>query len=227
MITTLFAATTLACSIAAPSATVSRGPSDRPAAQGVATSDSVYRALFESGQAFADFVATADRRKEQWEANYALRAAPDALVTRAKAAGSGWRLLVVTVPGCSDSVNSIPYLASLVDQLPGVEMRLVMRDDGLSVMEAHRTPDGRAATPTVILLDAEYRERGCWIERPGPLIAWLTENDDKLNSGELFDGKMKWYDEDRGASSLEELVQVLEAAAAGRSICGSAAPGQG
>jgi hypothetical protein len=227
MITTLFAATTFACSLAASPVTGSRAPTGTPAAQDAATSDSVYRALFESGQAFADFVARADHRKEQWEANYALRATPDALVTRARAAGSGWRLLVVTVPGCSDSVNSIPYLASLVDQLPGVEMRLVMRDAGLSVMEAHRTPDGRAATPTVILLDAEYRERGCWIERPAPLIAWLDGQKGKMSDGELFDGKMKWYDDDRGASSLEELVQMMEAAAAGRVFCGSAAPGQG
>jgi hypothetical protein len=226
MITTLFAATTFACSLAASPVTGSRAPTGTPAAQDAATSDSVYRALFESGQAFADFVARADHRKEQWEANYALRATPDALVTRARAAGSGWRLLVVTVPGCSDSVNSIPYLASLVDQLPGVEMRLVMRDAGLSVMEAHRTPDGRAATPTVILLDAEFNERGCWIERPAPLIAWLDGQKGKMRDGELFDGKMKWYDDDRGASSLEELVQMMEAAAAGRVFCGSAAPGQ-
>jgi hypothetical protein len=37
---------------------------------------------------------------------------------------------------------------------------------------------------------------------------------------------MKWYDDDRGASSLEELVQMMEAAAAGRVFCGSGAPGQ-
>lgn len=217
MIANLFLAATLACS--APD-DLTASHETRPA------QDSAYRSLFESGQTFADFVAKADRRKEQWEANYALRATPDALVARAKATGPGWRLLVVTVPGCSDSVNSIPYLASLVDQLPGVEMRLVMRDAGLSVMEGHRTPDGRAATPTVVLLDAEYRERGCWIERPAPLIAWLEEQKGKMSDGELFDGKMKWYDADRGASSLEELVQVMEAAAAGRTRCGAESPGQ-
>jgi hypothetical protein len=220
MITTLFALTTVVCTAFSPS---DRGVRHQSPVQ---PPDSTYRALYESGQTFTDFVSSADRRKEQWEANYALKATPDALVARAAATGNGWRLLVVTVPGCSDSVNSIPYLASLVDQLPGVEMRLVQRAAGLSVMEAHRTPDGRAATPTVILLDAEFNERGCWIERPAPLIAWLDGQKGKMSDGELFDGKMKWYDDDRGASSLEELVQMMEAAAAGRVFCGSAAPGQ-
>lgn len=181
--------------------------------------DSAYRALYESGERFTDFVARADRRKEQWEGNYARGVAPDALVTRARAAGSGWRLLVVTVPGCSDSVNSIPYVASFLERVPGVEMRLVSRDAGLSVMESHRTPDGRPATPTVVLLDAGYNERGCWIERPAPLRTWLAERAGTLATDALFDGKMKWYDEDAGLSSLTEIVEMIEAAAVGRNTC--------
>jgi len=178
----------------------------------VTNHDSTYRALYESGETFADFVAKATARKEQWEANYAMKVAPDALVTRASAAGSGWKLLVVTVPGCSDSVNSVPYLASFLDKVPSIEMRLINATAGKVGMEAHRTPDGRAATPTVILLDDQFNERGCWIERPAPLIALM-------NSGTSFEGKMQWYDKDRGASSLEEIVQMIEAARAGSVKC--------
>ena len=175
--------------------------------------DSAYRALYESGITFSEFVSKATMRKEQWEGNYAMKVAPDALVTRASAAGSGWKLLVVTVPGCSDSVNSVPYLASFLDKVPSIEMRLIDNVVGKPVMEAHRTPDGRAATPTVILLDAEFNERGCWIERPANLIALMS-------SGTSFEGKMEWYDKDRGASSLEEIVAMIEAAAAGGKKCG-------
>lgn len=175
--------------------------------------DSTYKALYESGATFTDFVANATARKTQWEGNYAMKIAPDALVTRAAASGTGWKLLVVTVPGCSDSVNSVPYLASFLDQVPSIEMRLVNATVGKEVMEAHRTPDGRAATPTVILLDAEFNERGCWIERPATLI-------EMMKNGTDFEGKMAWYDKDRGASSLEEIVAVIEAAHAGSKKCG-------
>jgi hypothetical protein len=179
--------------------------------------DSTYRALYEGGTTFADFVANATARKEQWEGNYALKIAPDALVTRATGAGSGWKLLVVTVPGCSDSVNIVPYVASLLDKVPSVEMRLISPSAGKAVQEAHRTPDGRAATPTFILLDAEFNERGCWIERPSTLI-------ELMKNGTDFEGKMAWYDKDRGASSLEEIVQMIEAAHAGSVKCSSKTP---
>lgn len=174
--------------------------------------DSTYKALYEGGETFSDFVAKATARKEQWEANYAKGVAPDALVTRASASGSGWKLLVVTVPGCSDSVNIVPYIASLLDKVPSVEMRLINATVGKEVMETHRTPDGRGATPTVILLDAEFNERGCWVERPATLV-------DLMKNGTDFEGKMAWYDKDNGASSLEEIVQVIEAAHAGSKKC--------
>jgi hypothetical protein len=211
MITTAFLAIGAAlCSHATPTIPASRFP-------GPAVADSTYRALYESGVTFADFVANATARKAQWEGNYALKVAPDALVTRATAAGAGWKFLVVTAPGCSDSVNIVPYMASFLDQVPSIEMRLINATVGKTVMEAHRTPDGRAATPTVILLDAEFNERGCWIERPAPLVQLM-------NNGTTFDGKMAWYDKDRGASSLEEIVQMIEAAAVGSQKCGSGAP---
>ena len=177
--------------------------------------DSGYKALYESGTTFADFVEHATARKEQWEGNYALKVAPDALVTRATAAGSGWKLLVVTISSCGDSVNSIPYLASLLDKVPSIEMRLVLSTAAKSVMEAHRTPDGRAATPTVILLDDQFNERGCWVERPVPLLEKMKEPN--------FEGRQEWYDKDRGASALEEIVAMIEAAHAGSSKCSSSA----
>ena len=41
--------------------------------------DSTYKALYEGGETFSDFVAKATARKEQWEANYAKGVAPDAM----------------------------------------------------------------------------------------------------------------------------------------------------
>ena len=40
-----------------------------------------------------------------------------------------------------------------------------------------------------------------------------------MKNGTDFEGKMAWYDKDRGASSLEEIVQVIEAAHAGSVKC--------
>jgi hypothetical protein len=181
--------------------------------------DSAYRRLFDGGVSFADFLRNAKARKEMWDRNYASGTVADALVTRARGAGGPWKLLVVAVDGCSDSVNTIPYLARLVEQLPGTELRVVDSDIGRWVMDAHRTPDGRSATPTVILLDASYEERGCWIERPAELQRWMIDNKGKLEDSALVTHKMAWYDEDKGARTVADVVAMLEAAARGEKRC--------
>lgn len=181
-----------------------------------ATTSDTLKATFENGISFAEFLAGARNRKEQWVANYAGTASVDAtLVARAAAVAGKWRLLVVSVDSCSDSVNTVPHIARLVDQLPNIEMRLVTPDQGRAIMESHRTPDGRAATPTVVLLDENWQERGCFVERPPVLRAHM----DTLSSDERFSGKMAWYEQDAGRSTVAEVVAMLEAAGRGEAQC--------
>lgn len=187
-----------------------------------APADDVLRALYLRGQTFADFYAEADSRRELWERNYGQGVVAEGLVRRARAVGGTWHLLAVAIDGCSDSVNTIPYLALLVEQVPGLEMRIVDSTVGRAVMDARRTADGRAATPTVVLLDANHDDAGCFIERPKDLQAWLTENDGKLSTQALFEGKMGWYQDDGGASTVAEVVALMEAAAAGQPRCDGA-----
>jgi hypothetical protein len=182
----------------------------RPAA--AACVDSTYRALFDGGRPFAAFVAQAQQRKAEWERHAAEAAFPDALVARARATGGPWKLLVVAVDGCSDSVNTIPYVARLMEQVPGVALRIIGSAEGRAIMEAHRTPDGRGATPTVLLLDADYVERGAWVERPSALQGWLLSQRGVLGDAELFARKMQWYAEDQGRQTVEEIVALMERA---------------
>lgn len=179
------------------------------------------RAMYESGQTFSDFMDSAVRRRALWDGNWAKSEGIDmALVERARAVGGTWRFLAVAVDSCSDSVNTIPYLARFTAMVAGLSVRVVNSDVGRKIMEDHPTPDGRASTPTVILLDADWNEAGCFIERPPVLRDWILENPLKLGREPLFDAKMKWYSDDAGQGTLEEVVRMLEAAATGETVCG-------
>jgi hypothetical protein len=182
-----------------------------------AGSDSLAR-LYESGRTWRDFFEAVRARRSLWVENYREGSPAVELVARARAVGGSWRLLVVAVDSCSDSANTIPYLVRLVEQVPGLELRIVSSAAGRRVMEQHRTPDGRAATPTVLLLDPGYAERGCFVERPRALRRWLADRAG-ASEDQRFEAKMDWYRRDRGAETVKELVELLEAAAAGAPIC--------
>ena len=180
-------------------------------------SDSL-KAAWEGGQTWAAFYDATERRRELWVRNWTNAAAAEDLLARARAAGP-WRILVITEPGCSDSVNSVPSIAKLVEGTPGLELRLVDSKVGRPWMEAHRTADGRAATPTVLVLDADYEIRGCWVEQPAKLQAFWLPVVASGATAERLDEKMAWYAEDGGRETLRELVEVLEGAASGQVVC--------
>lgn len=189
-------------------------------AHGTQTDDPL-RQVYQAGISWADFLDSvqANQRRTLWDANWEDGQVPEDLHARAQAAGGPWRILAITDPACSDSVNTVPYLAHLAEAIPSIEIRVVSALLGRPWMEAHRSPDGRASTPTVLLLDEDFNLRGCWIEQPkGMADFWLDVVARGTMTAEVG-RKMAWYAEDAGRSTLEEFVEVLEAAHAGTPVC--------
>ncbi len=182
-----------------------------------AVGDSLVR-LFEAGRTWAQFVEGARARREAWRDNYA-DGRPDAtLVERARAAGA-WRIVAVAEDWCFDSVNTLPYLVRLAEAVPAIEIRIVSSAEGRWLMKRHPTPDGRAATPTIVIVGPDGEERGCFIERPAGLRTWVVEKRPKLSESAFQDGKAAWYRNERGRETTAELVRLLEAAARGEGRC--------
>lgn len=172
--------------------------------------------LYRDGVTFEKFLEASERRADAWHAHYDHGTADPAVVARARALQLGEvRLLVVAEDWCSDSVNTLPYLARLTEQVDSVDIRIIDSRVGAALMEQHPTADGRAATPTVVLLDGSNREIGAWIERPAPLQDWYQANQDTLTPRQLGRQKQDWYDQDQGEQTLLEIVALLERVAAG------------
>ncbi|HEX9754197.1 MAG TPA: thioredoxin family protein [Gemmatimonadales bacterium] len=178
--------------------------------------------IWERGVPFAEFLAAAKARRETWRDNYAFGRLEEETAGRARSLAGTWRLLVVAEDACGDSANTIPYVATLVDSAAGrIEMRVISSKVGRGIMEAHRTADGRAATPTIILLDEAWREVGCWVERPTPLARQVAEETKRLGEREAVERKYAWYREDRGRTTLREVLAMIETAAPGQPCGGN------
>jgi hypothetical protein len=163
-----------------------------------------YAGVFEKGVPFARFLADADSLKSEWDANFAAATIEEASLARAKALKTSWRILVVAEDSCHDSLGTLPYLAKLVDTSPEtLSLRVVPKAAGLPVMEAHRTPDGRAATPTIVILDAGGGVKGVIAERPAALWEYSKEHSSR---GE----RRKWYADDKGRHAIAEILDLIE-----------------
>lgn len=185
----------------------------------VTKQDSTMVALFSSGQTFADFLAAAKARREGWLAVAAQAQVAESLVARAKAVGGSWRLLVVAIDACGDSMNNVPYLAKLAELVPGIELRIVLPANGRAVQDTHRSLDGRTATPTFVLLDDKGADRGCIVELPRDIRDWAHGVRATVSSDSLHAGIRRFYAENRGVAITTEAVEMLEAAKAGSPRC--------
>lgn len=212
MLTSLTVASLVSLSALVPEACVDRTPVPIPVGDEL-------REIYESGRPYADFLGNATRRVELWQGNTQKAVDIDpSLISRARAVGGTWKILAVAIDACSDSVSTIPYVAQLVAMVDGLDMRVVDPTIGRKIMESHPTRDGRASTPTVLLLDDQFEEAGCFIERPPELKTWILE--EGFASEEIYPQKMAWYAEDAGHHTVEAFVDMLEAAAAGgQAIC--------
>jgi len=165
--------------------------------------------LWREGRTYETFHQDAKARRTLWDRNTERATVPEELVARARATGN-WRLLVVAVDRCSDSASTIPYVAALAAAAGNIELRIVTPTDARWIMEAHRTPDGRAATPTLVLLDDSFEIVAAWVERPRELQDWVIANRGKLSDREVLDYELDWYERDAGRSALTEIIALLE-----------------
>lgn len=187
-----------------PAAAAGSGPQAPAAAQAPA-------ALHAGGLTFADFLERARARREEWRQRYSEAAVPAELVSRMRALPGRRLILVVAEDWCSDSVRTVPYIARLVDAAPArLSLRLVNSTDGRAVMEANRTPDGRAATPTVVVMAEDGRAIGAWVERPSTAQRWFLEQQKTTLQQPLHEQLLAWYDEDAGRTTMAEIAAILE-----------------
>jgi Thioredoxin len=162
-----------------------------------------YAGIYAKGITFAQFLDAADELKEEWQENFANAKVDEASRARARSLKGPFRLLVVAEDWCHDSVSTVPYLAKLADASPDtIALRIVHKDEGEAVMAAHRTPDGRSATPTIVVLDANGVVKGAISERPAALWEYWKEHWKR-------DERRQWYAGDQGRHAIAEILDII------------------
>jgi hypothetical protein len=167
-----------------------------------------FRKLWEQALTYEAFLASC--RAEHcglWLGVYRLARIPEWAGT-AVPEGARRKLLVIVEDWCGDASNTIPIVAKLVDTVPGLDLRVILRDTHPDVMDQYLT-NGSRSIPIVIALDENFQQVGHWGPRPTELQAWVMSNKGVLPKSELYPLVRKWYARDRGETTLRE---VLEAA---------------
>ncbi|MDZ4675211.1 MAG: thioredoxin family protein [Gemmatimonadota bacterium] len=163
-------------------------------------------ALWEDALPFDQFVAEATTAQALWRGVHRQARLPEWAIEQAIALAP-FRMLVLAEDWCNDAVSTIPILQRLAESVPGVELRVVRRDEHPEVMDQYLS-DGARAIPIVIATNAACLELGHWGSRPSELQEWFRANLG-MPKPELNREVRRWYARDRGESTLREVLGLV------------------
>jgi hypothetical protein len=166
------------------------------------------RARFESAQTFEQYLSSVVKNRELWHAVWERVRLPAELIAEARLRSDVWRLAAVTEDWCGDAVNTLPAVARLAEEA-GWEFRCFARDANPDIMDGHLTNGRSRSIPIVIVYDADFEEIGWWGPRPREIQVWVMTEGLAMPSPERYKVIRRWYAQDRGRTTLEELLDII------------------
>lgn len=171
------------------------------------------RDRFHGAETFEELLGSVRKNVELWTAMWRHARVDEEYVRRVSALPGRWHLLVLSEDWCGDAVNTVPVVARLAERAPNLDLRVLARDANPDIMDTHLTGSSRSI-PVIIVLDDAYEERGWWGPRPTVLQHWVSGQGQLLEKSARYREARTWYARDRGRTTLEEVVVIMESAAA-------------
>jgi hypothetical protein len=121
--------------------------------------------------------------------------------------------LVLTEAWCGDAAQIIPVLQKMADQTEHIELKLILRDQNLEIMDEFLTNGRSRSIPKLVVLDAESLDvLGDWGPRPTEVQEMYDDwrENDGEDYREISEALQKWYANDKTKTTQAELLPYLD-----------------
>ena len=123
-----------------------------------------------------------------------------------------YQFLLISEAWCGDASYTVPVVAGLAKALPAVDLTIILRDEHLEIMDKFLTNGGRSIAKLIIIDPTTHQVLGDWGPRPEKAQEIVTEMKKRpdFNQKEMATELFKWYEADKGNSTLNEIIAVLQ-----------------
>jgi hypothetical protein len=119
--------------------------------------------------------------------------------------------LVIAESWCGDAAHVIPALNKVAELSDYIEMKVVLRDENLELMDMYLTNGGRAI-PKVIMIDNQTGEViNTYGPRPSEAAGYVSRFKAKHGSltPEFKEDLQHWYNNDKGQNVIKDVIEIL------------------
>jgi hypothetical protein len=121
--------------------------------------------------------------------------------------------LVLTEGWCGDAAQNMPLMKLMADATDAIDLRVLLRDENLDLMDQFLTDGGRGI-PKLIALDAHtLQPLGSWGPRPEPaqnMVREFKQDPKGRDYSQFVEELQKWYNKDHYATMQQEFLQKLD-----------------
>jgi hypothetical protein len=118
--------------------------------------------------------------------------------------------LILTEGWCGDAAQNIPVIYKMAEVNENIDLKIVLRDEHLALMDLFLTNGGRAI-PKLIAVDEEQNVLYTWGPRPAEAPKMLAEYKEMpgVKDSELKKDLQVWYNKNKGQSIQQDFVNNL------------------
>ncbi len=120
--------------------------------------------------------------------------------------------LVITESWCGDAAQTMPVIQKIADLSDGIDVKVVLRDENLELIDAFLYNGGRSIPKLVAIDNTSGNVISDWGPRPSEATKMV--NDYKEAHGKLtpeFKQDLQvWYNKDKGQNTVEDLLHLLD-----------------
>jgi hypothetical protein len=119
--------------------------------------------------------------------------------------------LVLTEGWCGDAAQTVPIMAKIAAQTPNIDLRLILRDENLDIMDEFLTNGGRSIPKLIVLNTVTLEVLGSWGPRPvaAQELFWQAKNSPDFNYPDVQKALQLWYAKDKTLSTQRELMELI------------------
>jgi len=118
--------------------------------------------------------------------------------------------LVLTEGWCGDAAQNLPILNKIASGTANIDLKIVLRDENLDLMDLFLTNGGRSI-PKLIALDKDNNVLDLWGPRPTiatkMVVAYKEKN--RALDPQFKQDLQVWYNKDKGKSVQEDFVNLV------------------
>ena len=162
----------------------------------------------EKTEALANYTKLNDRRMRRWDKTIKIFKETQQKISEFN---QKMTLLIITESWCGDAAHVIPALNKIAELNPNIDVKLVLRDENLELMDMFLTKGGRAI-PKVIMIDDETGAvLSTYGPRPSEASSYVNRFVAKNGSltPEFKEDLQHWYNGDKGQNIIKDVIEIL------------------